>query len=87
MKSVRISKLQTIALTSFLVLFFVIGSTKVVAQTYSKTFVIKGKDGGKFRVKAYLRQSQGTKQSTIKVSSTIDKSKLAATTDKTAASK
>lgn len=40
----------------------------VLAQAYSKTFVIKGKDGGRFRVKAYLRDAKGVEK--VKVSVT-----------------
>lgn len=51
----------------------------VMAQTYSKTFNLKGQDGGKFRVKAYLRHSQGAKKNRIKVSSNKQSRKVAST--------
>lgn len=38
-----------------------------VAQTYSHTFVVKGKDGGKYRIRAFLRAAQGSKPQSVPV--------------------
>ena len=54
-------------LTLFLsILIGALDAKPICAQAYSKTFVIKAKDGGKFRVKGYLRDAKGTQR--VKVS-------------------
>lgn len=39
------------------------------SQTYSKTFLVKGKDGGVFRIRAYVQEAKGTKKNTVKMKS------------------